>query len=675
MTSANEYADGLAIGTVERVTPGRVEVRLLEDAPHGTSLNSGVLTQFPRINSPLVIPSESGSIVGIATEVEIDRLRHTNQEDLIRTPAPLRRLVLLPLGVIRHDATRSWLERGLHIFPTVGDPVLVPTSSEISALTLTPSTSASIEIGRSMISTRTPVTVDVDRLLTRHLAILGNTGSGKSCSVAVILRAAIEKAISCSWSEAEPRVVILDTNGEYSHCFDDLPIGVRRFAVDPQPGDEAEQLTVPGWLWNSSEWVSFTGASAGAQAPYIRSALALLRSRSQITDNRMRRTSTILSRIELKLRRVIATGPGNEFRERQDEGALIDVLDSASEDLRGPNDDELDDKLSALRSECERIRNEYVERGYWGVIPLDRWHSLSARLRDILKCCMAEDVDQVVHADDPIPFDIKQLAELIELEALEHSSNSALEWVAPLLVRLRALLDDRQIASLAATSAASATEDLGTWLDKMVAPGQVTVIDLSLVPPAVLHLTVAVLTRVIFEAHQRYRRANRRILPTVIIAEEAHHFLHRRRLPSEDAAVTTPELCARSFERIAREGRKLGLSLVVTSQRPSEVSETVLSQCNSFLVHRVVNDIDQTLIRRLIPDSLSSLVNELPALPARTAILTGWACEIPLLVEMAELDPECHPDSQDAPLFEEWSNPSASMSWSDVATHWSHSNE
>jgi len=130
MTSASEYASGLTVGTVERVTPGSIRVRLLEDAPHGTALNSGALTRFPTINGPLVIPSEFGSIVGLATEVEAETLRGTATDDLVQTPISTRRIALLPLGVIRHDSLGGRLERGLHVFPSVGDPVLLPTASQ-----------------------------------------------------------------------------------------------------------------------------------------------------------------------------------------------------------------------------------------------------------------------------------------------------------------------------------------------------------------------------------------------------------------------------------------------------------------------------------------------------------------------------------------------------------------
>lgn len=670
MISPNEYISGLTIGTVERVSTSSITVRLLEDAPHGTALNSGVLTRFPRINAPLVIPSEFGSIVGLTVEVIVERLLDDSNEELVRMVAPARRLVLLPLGTIRPDGSDYRLARGIPVFPTVGDPVLIPTETELEALSSASLGPTSINIGKTVLATRSPIRVDMDRMLTRHLAVLGNTGSGKSCSVAVVLRAAIEATQAANDHDPSPRVVVLDTNGEYARAFDDLPVGVKRFAVEPDPDDDAEQLRVPGWLWNSMEWISVTGASPGAQAPYIRRSLSLLRRHSHIPDDHMRRTSVMLSSLYLKVRRIVRVGPSTEFRDRQDEGRIVEALYGAGEHLTTDEDGDLNEALNNLCSECARIRSEYFDNPYWNIVPAERWQALSDALSEILAQCLAEDDGRTVHEDDPIPFDIALLAELIELEALEESSGSALGWVAPLLFRLRGLLGDRQIASLAGASSKSDEENLTSWLNQMLAPGQVTVIDLSLVPSPVLHLVVAVLTRVIFEAHQRYRRTNRCILPTVLVAEEAHHFLHRRRPTVEDGPMPASELCAQSFERIAREGRKLGLSLVLTSQRPSELSETVLSQCNTFLVHRVVNDVDQALIRRLMPDSLGSLVSELPALPARTAILMGWASEVPTMIEVDELDSAYRPTSEDPRLLREWSNPSSSTSWSEIVERW-----
>jgi uncharacterized protein len=115
----------------------------------------------------------------------------------------------------------------------------------------------------------------------------------------------------------------------------------------------------------------------------------------------------------------------------------------------------------------------------------------------------------------------------------------------------------------------------------------------------------------------------------VPVLEEAHSFVRRGR-DEEGTATSASQLCGEAFERIAREGRKFGPGLVLSSQRPSELSPTVLAQCNTFLLHRLVNDADQTLVSRLVPDNVAGLVRDLPSLPSRQAGLLGWATPIPV---------------------------------------------
>ena len=151
------------------------------------------------------------------------------------------------------------------------------------------------------------------------------------------------------------------------------------------------------------------------------------------------------------------------------------------------------------------------------------------------------------------------------------------------------------------------------------------------------HIITAVMARVTLEVLQRYRRQNNgATLPTVLVMEEAHTFIKRYNADTENENATA--MCTKVFEKIAREGRKYGLGLVLSSQRPSELSPTVISQCNSFLLHRLSNDRDQELVGKLVPDNLRGLLRELPSLPSRNAILLGWASELPVMVRMNYLD-------------------------------------
>jgi DNA helicase HerA-like ATPase len=188
---------------------------------------------------------------------------------------------------------------------------------------------------------------------------------------------------------------------------------------------------------------------------------------------------------------------------------------------------------------------------------------------------------------------------------------------------------------------------------------------------------IAVLARLVFEASQRYQKHQDqgKALPTVLVLEEAHTFVHRG--GGDDANIVSPtRLCREAFERIAREGRKFGLGLVLSSQRPSELSPTVLAQCNTFLLHRIDHDSDQDLVSRLVPDNVGGLIRELPSLPSRQAILLGWATPIPVLVEVDELPEQQRPRSADPDFWDVWTlAQERTIDWSTIAKDWSGENE
>ena len=142
---------------------------------------------------------------------------------------------------------------------------------------------------------------------------------------------------------------------------------------------------------------------------------------------------------------------------------------------------------------------------------------------------------------------------------------------------------------------------------------------------------------------------------------------YKEDVENQDAAA----VCCKVFERIAREGRKFGLGLVLSSQRPSELSPTVLSQCNTFLLHRISNDRDQDLVHRYVPDNLKGLLRELPSLPSQNAILLGWASELPVIVRMNDLPKDQQPQSDDPDFWNVWTGKEKrEVNWKKIADIW-----
>ena len=187
-------------------------------------------------------------------------------------------------------------------------------------------------------------------------------------------------------------------------------------------------------------------------------------------------------------------------------------------------------------------------------------------------------------------------------------------------VRVKKVIDDTDVT-------------LTRWLENYIGTDgneSLTIIDLSMLPSDVTSIITAVIARMIFEAQQRYLKMNKQCLPAVLVMEEAHYFIKRYNDDLDNVGPTTQ--CCKVFEKIAREGRKFGLGLVLSSQRPSELSPTVLSQCNSFLLHRISNDRDQELVHRLLPDNMRGIFREIPTLPSQYAVLVGWASKLPVMV-------------------------------------------
>ena len=690
---------GEVIGTVEEVSAERIVVLLDSDAPQATALNTGVPTGFPRINGHVLIPNESGATACIISSVRIERLpfpkRSGMQPDfsLVDLPFPSRVMNLTPIGTLKAlpkpEGLSFEVRRGVDVFPSVGDQVLLPGIEQLRAIVEGEDDATKrIHIGHCPTAGRAPVHVDPDKLFGRHLAVLGNTGAGKSCSVAGLVRwsldsakrARLEHQRSC---RANARFILLDPNGEYARAFDDLP--VRLFRVDVR--EEEQPLRVPAWLWNGVEWAAFTGAAPGVQRPILFDALRRLRSGLGPPDEFATKVKGRIQRYRSRIKILIDNG---EYHGRGKRESAAVFLLNVSEDFIELVQDKacvncnLKNCLESVSTEAQRIEERRRSGkkqdgdGYWhDDFSESELGVLDKALRDAADATGLGDEAEATEEDTPLPFGVSDLPDYVEALAADRSGRDIAQFVDTLNLRIRGLLAGRRLSSILRADDTSIT--LEEWLKDHIGAdqaqnGPIAVVDLSLVPSEVIHIVVSVLARMVFEALQRYRREKGNELPTTLVLEEAHTFIHRD-LSGETAPPAARE-CARVFERIAREGRKFGLGLVLASQRPSEVSQTVLSQCNTFLLHRLVNDRDQELVKRLVPDGLGPLLRELPSLPTRRAILLGWAAPAPTLVEVPEIPEEQRPHSPDPAFWKVWTGEEdRHLDWGRIARIWQRRDE
>lgn len=283
------------IGTVEFVSPREIKVLLEINAPQNTAINAGVPQLFPKVNGFVLIPNESGALIGVISWIGVEYSPYPKRNgykdfDLIDLPFPLRKISVSPLGVLKEENGQLEIERGVYSFPSVGDIVVVPNQNQLRAIVQNKDNNAKVKIGTSPMAANAPVFINPDRIFGRHIAILGNTGSGKSCSVAGLIRWSLEEAKNelPEGKKLNSRFIVLDPNGEYCDAFDGLA-NVRCFQVtfndNTDPDTNMSQLKVPSWMWNSYEWSSIAQASGKTQRPLLRKTLREIRYGGRLDEN------------------------------------------------------------------------------------------------------------------------------------------------------------------------------------------------------------------------------------------------------------------------------------------------------------------------------------------------------------------------------------------------------
>lgn len=300
---------------------------------------------------------------------------------------------------------------------------------------------------------------------------------------------------------------------------------------------------------------------------------------------------------------------------------------------------------------------------------------------------------QRIHLDSPLLFDIQEVlnyaifknTERVDTGEVYASSNkekagqpkfengSLHTKLTNFINRLESKVNDSRLDFFLGERSKTITFDqtLQTLLGYSAGKkSNVTVIDLSGVPFEVLSITVSLISRLIFEYGYIYKRLrcdkdpNEKInndMPILLVYEEAHKYVPNSELSKYRSSKT-------SIERIAKEGRKYGVTLLLASQRPSEISETIFSQCNNFIAMRLTNPVDQSYVKKLLPDSLGSLIEKMPSFRQGEALLVGESVVLPSIVQVVQCDPA--PSSNDIPYWELWKEEWKDMDIAAIKKEW-----
>lgn len=460
-----------------------------------------------------------------------------------------RTLVMVPVGTI---GAAGEFERGTDVLPTVNAPVFAASPQLVSSV-FASYAEGDFAIGALALQPDQLAKINLDSFLSRHAAILGQTGGGKSWTVASLLQKV------SNFKQAT--VVLFDLHGEYSEAFSkDADI------------ISAADLELPYWLMNSEEllglMVDRSESAAPNQIAKFKEVLQLAKETPQENKQLDIKKITIDTPVYFDFDAIL-----KEFRGLDTQM----VPGAAGKDKQGP----LFGQFTRL---LMRIDSRLNDRRY-DLIFKPKTYLTSASMEELFRRLLGEQKDQ---------------------------------------------------------------------------RKKVVVIDLSPVPFDVRGSVISLILRCIFDFAYWYRRVNKTRHPIAVFADEAHIYLNEK--------DSTSEAARHSAERIAKEGRKYGVSLTVISQRPREVSSTILSQCNSFLCLRISNPEDQSYVKSLLPDSVRGIANLFSSLRRGECVLLGDSVLMPTRIRIDAPDPK--PASDDASFYKQWTSDPAEIDFAAVLKAW-----
>lgn len=675
------------IGKVISIDSFRAYIRLEDDLKSLYKSGYEDIYEVARINSYVIIPIGADRIVAMVTSVRaIDETELGKNKEAIFLTKSARYLVATMIGTIENSGKYI---QGVYNYPILDNPVWYVTRQDLDNIfdqkvkaTIDFENDYYLPIGTSPSFSDYKIKINPDKFFGKHAAILGNTGSGKSCTFASIIQSLFEFEYNGKKLQ-NAHIIIFDTNGEYRQAFQGTKENpyknlneVNAFHIDKNG------MKVPFWFMNFADFDFLFEPTSGTQAPLFKRALGLAKNQTVSSVKRL-----IPQAYLSKLQSIIKECDDNDFKIKNTIFSELEEFGKGIASLQ--TDFNKDIILAALRKLIKEKRNltkpnKYVEGTVSTTILGECSETIKNELSIYHKSVISREVAEERNIDLPIYFSFKELLEKFFDEAInenENSSNRLREFVSTLRLRLQSYLGDERISQPLLLNHTEEIKDalakfisfiLGdfckvykstdidlftefhkeqltkTDFEKLVEnkPSQITIIDMSLLPFEVLETITGLIGRLILEFVSRFPESDRGKLPMVIALEEAQNYIPEKNRGDRES------IAKKVFERIAREGRKYGISLLVSSQRPSELSKTVLSQCNSFIIHRLQNPEDQKYVRQLVSAANEDILQQLPILPQQHVVIMGDAVRTPVQAKMNTANPR--PNSNNPKFIKNW---------------------
>jgi len=601
-------SDPTFLGTVEDVRGASVSVVLSEETLSGLTFINGAGYRIGQVGSFVRIPLGLVNLFGVVSQVGAGAV----PERLADSEPFGRRWMTVQL--VGEGKRFGKFQRGLSQYPTVSDPVHLVMEQDLAKIYGRPDEPQAIAIGQIASSESIPALVDLDKLITRHSAIVGTTGAGKSTTVAGLLNTLTDPLRFPS-----ARVIILDIHGEYSNALRDR---ATVFRVNPDPARFERQLNIPYWAMTSDELMPIT---FGVLGDTERGAVL-----EELTKKK-REALVHLANPPISVDQVNADTPIPFSLHKLwfDLHCLVNATHTAQQAAQVPGTMAFEESSPGVPLQ-----------------PGDALAVIPPRFRSIQQ-------GQVWLSQYPLRIS----------RPLEGLASRLRDTRLDFLFRPGPWLPDVR---------GKCNQDLDTLLaDWLGGERPVTILDLSGVPSSIVNPLVGAVLRIIYEAMfwARYLSEGGRERPLLVVLEEAHVYLGKEVEGPAGAAV----------RRIAKEGRKYGIGVMLVSQRPSEIDTTILSQCGTLIAMRLANSSDRQHIAGAVSEHLQGLLDMLPILRTGEAIIIGEAVHLPVRAMITPPAEDRRPDSSDPVVYQTsgpggWNRSQEAQNYGDVISVWRRQN-
>lgn len=580
--------DPTYLGRVSAVSGSSITVRLAESLSSGLAIISGNTYRVGQVGSFVRIPLGYQDLFGIVSEVGASAAPNSTLEEQAETGRWMR-------VELAGEAIGERFERGLSQHPNIEDCVHIVTEADLRRI-YGGIEDDQVAIGTLSSAENIIVRLSLDALVTRHSSILGSTGSGKSTTVASLLRSIVEPA-SGAGSEGA-RILLLDVHGEYPAALGDV---ARVFSTTPQPGEHA--LFVPYWALEAEELLDFVAGSLNDNQ-----LIAFTDKIQELKGNRL--TTDPLPALDPQSLTVDSPVPFSLKK------LWYDLIDFETMTLTGAQRDQPARETAGDPETLTPPRYTPHAMGAAGPFTNPAAKGIRRQLNLLRSRLLDRRYDFILH---PGPWEPNIMGNV--------------------------------------------EQDLDTLLQGWLGHEKpITVLDLSGVPSSVLVRLVGSILRVVYEAlfWSREKTEGGVLRPLLIVMEEAHRYV------SPESGNVASEI----VKRIAKEGRKYGVGAMLVSQRPSEVDETVLSQCGTLVALRLSNPADRSRVKGALPDNLAGLMDLLPVLRTGEAIIAGEAARLPVRCRISLPPADQLPRSCDPAVSEAWRTRRVAEGYDRVVASW-----